>query len=103
MVKLTGPLISNKAKGTIAKTLLYQGLRGRNILRKLFKQKNPNTEAQKDARRCVYCAHLVYASLYETERDALILYVKNKNLAMTSINWLVRICQLDKIENINKI
>lgn len=103
MVKITGPLISQKAKGKLANTLLYQTLRGKNILRKLFKQKNPNTGAQQNARRCVYCAHLIYASLYDSERDNLIAHVKNIEPKMTAINWLVKICQLNQISKLNNL
>lgn len=103
MVKVKGPALSVDAKGKFGKALLYQGQRGIHILRKLFKPKNPRTETQKNARRCVYCAHLVYASMYESDKNTLNKYVHDTHEAITSINFLVRICQNNEIDRLDKI
>lgn len=103
MVKVTGGGISQFARGKFGKTLLYQGQRSIHILRRLFKPKNPKSTKQKNARRCVYCAHLVYASMYEIDKNTLNKYVQDTHEAITSINFLVKICQKDEIDRLDKI
>jgi len=50
MAKVTGPLFSLSASGTIAKSMVHQGWKGLNVVRGWVKPANPKTGDQGDAR-----------------------------------------------------
>ena len=50
MAKVTGPLMSYDARGSIAKAITYSAWRGISYVRQWFKPGNPNTTGQQNVR-----------------------------------------------------
>ncbi len=70
MARVTGPLFSMSASGTIAKALTFAAWKGIAYVRGYFVPANPNTQAQQNVRKALSLAVALWQTLSQNDEDA---------------------------------
>lgn len=96
MAKVTGPLLSMSASGSIAGAMVFSNSKGRPYVRQLVTPSNPNSDAQQGVRANMKGLNLLWAAMSDLEKATWDTKAKQDNVS--TWNAFVKVNQKDFAE-----